>query len=109
MYREDWVLEAAAVWEAVGQLSPELEFFGPIAHYSGFAQEIQWLIRQIDYGELKWDALPAGARTEVERLHHSYHTLLKEYGVLTAPPDSHSDSDSAAGAGNGIPPGFQPD
>lgn len=85
VYREDWVLEAAAVWEAVGQLSPELEFFGPIAHYSGFAQEIQWLIRQIDYGELKWDALPAGARTEVERLHHSYHTLLKEYGVLDSP------------------------
>lgn len=85
VYREDWVLEAAAVWEAVGQLADELEFFGSIAHYPGFAQEIQWLIRQLDVGELTWKALPDAAQPEVEQLYSAYHDLLKEYRVLDSP------------------------
>ena len=56
VYREDWVLETVAVWEAVEQLLPDLEYFAPIAHYPGFVDEVRWLLHQVDYGELKLDS-----------------------------------------------------
>lgn len=85
VYREDWVLETVAVWEAVEQLLPDLEYFAPIAHYPGFVDEVRWLLHQVDYGELKLDELPSAARPEVEKLHRAYHARLEAYGVLDGP------------------------
>jgi RecB family exonuclease len=82
VYREDWVLETVAVWEAVDRCHAHLEFFAPIAHFPGFVQEVQWLIRELDHGELNMDELPEGVRLEIEALHTAYHDLLGQYGVL---------------------------
>jgi|GEM_PF-333010 len=85
VYKEDWVLETAAVWEAVEHLRTELKFFAPIALYPGFVEEVRWLISQLDYRALKLDELPLEARDEAAKLHVAYHTLLSQYGVLDRP------------------------
>lgn len=85
VYREDWILETVAAWEAVEELLPSLEYFAPIAHYPGFVEEVKWLFSQMDYRELKMDELPKDARPEVEKLYAAYHSRLEQYGVLDSP------------------------
>ena len=82
VYREDWVLETLAAWEAVERTLPHLEYFAPIAHYPGFVGEVHWLIKQLECGDLTGDELPQEARSEVSELYTTYQALLQDYGVL---------------------------
>lgn len=84
-YREDRLLEEVALWQSVADLGERLEFFAPIAQFSGFIQELKWLFNRLDYGEDIYAAMPRPGRAELELLHSRYQAILAEHGVVTAP------------------------
>ena len=84
-YQENRVLEEVAVWQSVEELKGSLEFFAPIAQFSGFIQELKWLFNRLDYGEDIYAAMPRPGRAELELLHSRYQAILAEHGVVTAP------------------------
>ncbi|MCK9524451.1 MAG: PD-(D/E)XK nuclease family protein [Limnochordia bacterium] len=84
-YKEDRVLEEVAIWQSVHTHARDLQFFGPIAHYPGFKQELKWLFRQLDLGEDILAAMPQEGQTELALLHQCYHHILAEHGILSAP------------------------
>lgn len=84
-YREDRLYEAVAIWQSVQELQGSLEFFAPIAQFSGFRRELKWLFERLDYGEDVLASLPDQAQGEVAILHQRYHEILAEAGVLNIP------------------------
>lgn len=84
-YKEDRILEEVTVWQVVQEQSENLRFFAPIAHYSGFIQELRWLFNQIDFGEEIYTEIPEEGQQELELLHTSYHQALQRQGLLDTP------------------------
>ena len=83
-YKEDKVLEEMAIWQSVQLHATDLRFFGPIAHYPGFKQELRWLFRQVDLGENIFASMPQDGQNELSLLHSSYQGILEEQGILSS-------------------------
>jgi len=84
-YKEDQILEEVALWQTVRDHADVLQFFGPIAHYPGFIQELKWLFRQLDYGEDIFASMPGEGQGELRLLHNHYQQILSKHDILTAP------------------------
>lgn len=84
-YKEDGILEEVAIWQSVQDHAASLDFFAPIAHFSGFMQELKRLFRQIDLGEEIFQAMPETGQAELRSLHTRYQQILNERGILNAP------------------------
>lgn len=84
-YTENRLLEEVAVWQSVQDLREGLQFFAPIAEFSGFTQELRWLFSCLDYGEDIYARMPQPGREELEGLYNRYHEILSENGVLSVP------------------------
>ncbi|NMB19814.1 MAG: hypothetical protein GX979_03025 [Firmicutes bacterium] len=83
-YKEDEIQEELAIWQSVERHATVLNFFGPIAHYPGFKQELKWLFRQLDLGEDIFGQMPQEGQIELFLLHASYQDVLNDKGVLSA-------------------------
>lgn len=84
-YKEDSILQEAAIWQSVQEHVHDLDFFAPIAHYPGFIQELSWLFKQIDLGEEVFRLVLAQGQTELKLLHGCYHRILAAHGILSPP------------------------
>lgn len=81
-YKEDAIMEEIALWQAV-QEQERLEFFTPIAQFTGFIKELKWLFQRLDHREEILSAVPEPGQKELELIHGRFQEILAEQGVLT--------------------------
>ena len=83
-YKEDEILEEVALWQCVQDYGGFLQFFAPIAQFTGFMQELKWLFDELDHGEEIFSAMPEQGQIELMVLYQRYHEILQEHGILNA-------------------------
>ncbi|HKM18323.1 MAG TPA: PD-(D/E)XK nuclease family protein [Limnochordia bacterium] len=81
-YRDSELLEQIALWEAVGEAGDSLVYYGPMADFPGFIEELHRLYFRYESGQISFEHLTAEAQQDLELLYKLYLQKLRGYHVL---------------------------
>ena len=81
-YRDSLFLEQIAVWEAVWEAAPQLEYFAGMVNFPGFAADLHNLFYRYGAEQVRFDQLSHQEQRELTLLYSLYQERLAELGVL---------------------------